>query len=315
MGRRVIVAFAFALIALAIGTFVQQGWLRASPPPPPLAGGLSDSVRVELPLETITIVSVDGKAERRRDDGTWEAIDASSQLAADDVVRTDDGSTMELALGAAVHVRVAEATELTLGEVSRSLSRIELADGRLASVVDAGYRFRVEVRDSDATAETDGGAFAVMSRDAGAVAVAASEGTVRLSSGGEAVDVRSGQLSVAERGRAPSSPAKIPASLFLKLGRGVSVGPAQVQVDVEGTTVPGAVVRVAGRATSSQARGAFKQTVVLREGQNAIIVEVEDAMGRRAVGEVPVIRRAAEPSPPEPTPRRAPPSVDARVSW
>ena len=315
MGRRVIVAFAVALIALAVGAFIQLGWLQAAPSHVSAVGGMARAIPVASGRVTIAIVDVQGEAERRRADGSWETIDASSSLAADDVIRTGEGATMELSVGPSVLVRVAEATELTLGEVSRSLSRIELADGRLASVVDAdsGYRVRVEVRDSDAAAESDGGAFSILSRSRGPVAVAASAGTVSLSSGGEEVKLRSGELSVAERGQAPSAPEPVPTSLFLKLAQGVSVGPGQAEVEVVGTTVPGAVVRVAERSTSSRG-GAFKQRVVLREGQNAITVEVEDALGRRAVGRVPVVRRMRSATSPAEVPR-GPPPVDARVSW
>ena len=104
-----------------------------------------------------------------------------------------------------------------------------------------GYRFRVQVRGTDAVAETAAGKFAVVRRGGGAVTVAAQEGAVNVKAQKQDVRVQAGELSVVNPGSAPSPPSKIPISLLLKLGK----PPSRLrkrETEITGETAPGAVV-------------------------------------------------------------------------
>jgi hypothetical protein len=175
--------------------------------------------------------------------------------------------------------------------------------GRLSAVIREGSgRLRVEARGSDAAAESGRGAFSVLASGHGQLTVASTEGAVSVVSPHGTVVVNAGQQSIVRAGIAPSAPAAIPHSLFLKVGR-----PPKLQreraLTIAGRTAPGALVLVNGRPVEPAPDGRFSARVSLRDGRNAVRLEVEDAAGHRRVRRLPVVVKSKV--------RK----VDARVSW
>ena len=237
------------------------------------------------------VSAIRGRAERQRPGGEWLPLTAGTRLSARDRVRTIGSSTATIELGTAVTITVAESTEVSMGTLTDTLSKVRLDDGRVASIVrgSTDFKFRVEVRGSDMNAETRGGAFSVMSRTPGRVAVATSRGTVAVTANGERVDVAEGKASVVEPGAPPSEPFNIPGSLFLHVGPPPSHQRAKT-AQIQGKTVPGAVVETTGgNRTVAGHDGKFSQTVSLKYGDNHIVVEVTDVLGRHTRAKLPRI--------------------------
>jgi hypothetical protein len=166
-----------------------------------------------------------------------------------------------------------------------------------------GFRFRVQVKGSDAVAESGRGRFEVLKRGEAGVTVAAEQGSVMVTARDQGVRVEAGEQSVVEPGAAPTPPTKIPPSLLLKLGRPPPSRLKTAEATVTGETNPGATVVIDGVATTAGSSGQFTRSVTLREGTNDIVVVVEDALWRRKEARLPGI-----------TVDRAPP-VSGRVVW
>jgi len=249
------------------------------------AEGLETTEAKEL---TGVVESVDG-AVQLWVDGRWSPVEKGQALTASDRLRTVEGATAEISLGPTVRVHVADRTELSIGQISESLSRVRLEDGRLASVVEGseGFRFRVEVQGSDAVAETEAGEFAVLKRGESPVTVASKVGTVSLKAGGRSVELESGQQSIVYPGEAPTPPARMPASLLLKLGRPPTAKLRNPELKVVGTATPGSSVTISGQLARVGADGTIAQTVRLDEGVNVVEVTVEDVFGRRRSERLP----------------------------
>ncbi len=317
MRRRLIVSVGLVAALIFGGVLLQRIPLE---PPAPIRGealaataapGGQSAPAVALSLQ-VTIETMTGQVQRRHADGNWTNLRVGDVLAPDDVIRTAKAATATLNLGGNVAVQVAEDTELTVGQVSETLSRIRLDDGRLASIVHGGgdgFRFRVEVRGADVVAESSDGEFGVLRRGESPVTVAAKNGKVRVSSQGSHVEVDAGEQTVVEPGTAPSAPSKIPSSLFLKLARGIPVRRGARHVQVSGSTSAGAAVRLGDARSAAGPSGRFSHRLVLRDGSNLIVVEVEDALGRRVRRALPLIRVSPKPVTAQPDP------VNATVQW
>lgn len=246
-----------------------------------------------------TVIAIAGRVERRVG-ASWVPLTAGETLAVQDTVRTATGASARIDMGGEL-VELGDATELTVGELSQTVSSIVLAGGRVsADGKDVGRVIRVETRDSDAVAEAGVGDFDVISSGKGQMTVAARSANVRLSAHGTTVAVRPGEQSSVIAGAPPLAPTKIPASLFLKVN--ASSASASVAT-LHGETAPGAIVSINGVRTATAASGAIEAKVPLVAGKNVIVVDVEDAEGRR---ETKVIERVVHASGPK---------IDAEVQW
>lgn len=236
------------------------------------------------------VVSVTGRVERKAD-VAWVPLEAGAVLSEQDVVRTGEGASAQLDVGAIVVVD--DRTELTVGDISASVAEVALTSGRVSADAGGagGPRIRISTRDAEAFAETTAGAFDVLDSGTGQTVIATQRGTVRVSAAGQTVDVPSGMASVVRAGEPATAPVPIPPSLFLKV---------RVAERVVGTTTPGAVVSVDGTRMHPDATGAFSAPVPA--GTHKIVILVEDAMGRR---ERKLLTR----------PAIRDPKLDARVTW
>lgn len=283
MPKRALVVGALLVALLLVAVLVQRTALVAPAPP----GLQSESVALAQPAVTdeqppsAEVQEVHGLVEVQQPGGGWRALRSREQLNVDDVIRTAGGAHASLRLGKNVRVHVAEATTLSIEQVSATLSKVSLDDGRVVSKVegDGDFRFRVEIRNSNAIAETAFGEFGVLQRGSSPAAVAAKSGDVELRGKHGKVRIGAGEMSQVSATTAPSAPSKILSSLYLKFAPTPQVS-RKKSVALEGTTLPGASVTVAGKRTAADASGKFRQQVALKQGENEILVVVEDPLGR-----------------------------------
>ncbi len=264
---------------------------RAAPPAAPVAA--------TAPPAAI-VIDVDGNVERRAG-ADWTPVVSGDRLSLQDTIRTADGAHAHIEVGGTA-VELADRSEITVVDISLSVSQISLDEGRVSANAGepGGPRIRIEARGAGAVAEADTGRFDVISSGEGHAAIAAETGEVKVTAHGADVEVHAGEQAFVHDGAAPSAPIKIPASLFLKVG--IASGTAHTAV-LRGETTPGAVVNIDGVPSGADAQGHFSSTVAMREGANTIVVFVEDASGRR---ERKVIRRSLDTRGPD---------VKTEVTW
>ncbi len=309
---RLVAAAAIVVAAIGIGV-VAHRWLfpvekppAAAPAPAPAPVPVPAPVArpaPATPAAQITVKAVRGRVERRRG-GAAVALDAGDKLDLDDVVRTADG-TATLELGDAARVEIDPGSTVSVLQLAQDASRIRLADGRISAEVARDDRhLRVEVADSDAVAEAARSRFAVLTDGNGHAAVASRDGAVLLSARGRTVTIGGGQQSVVAPGLPPSAPARVPPTLFLKVSGPRAAAQREKSTTVAGSTVPGAVVSVNGVRAVAGADGNFAATVPLRDGENALLVRAQDALGRRSQHALPSVTVDA-----------TAPTVESKVTW
>jgi hypothetical protein len=204
------------------------------------------------------------------------------ELPIEAAIRTGDDGQVELQVGDAAIVTIEEDADVAVAEVSEKVSRIMVGDGRVSARMTpgGGAKFRMEFTRTGGVAETEGGEFAALSGSDGVV-VAASSGSVDVSSSGKTVQVAAGEQTTVRKQNQPTTPARIPTSLFLKVKRPEARSQRARETVVEGQTVPGALVSVNGIRQPAAADGRFAIRVPLKDGDNPIAVKVKDASGRR----------------------------------
>jgi hypothetical protein len=278
MGKRILTALGIVIAIVLLGYVAQRllfagDHMSASPAAGSAVAGPGLSGASAAARQRIVVQATEGTVERRTGDGSWQPLGKGDELGLHDQLRTGEGSSARIELGETVSVVVADRTELNVAQLSSTLSRVRLNDGRIVSQVRGGkgFRFRVQVKGSDAVAESRSGKFAVLRRGAGAVTVAAQEGSVNVSARQAGVRVQAGEQSVVAPGSPPSSPTKIPSSLLLKLGKPPPSRLRKKETTVTGETVAGVTVVIDGRPTMVGADGRFTRTVSLREGANDIV--------------------------------------------
>ncbi|HEX4454936.1 MAG TPA: FecR domain-containing protein [Kofleriaceae bacterium] len=259
----------------------------ATPPPP----------RPHDEAPATVVLEVDGRAERL-DGTTWAPLAAHARLTPQDTIRTGDGAHVRIQSGAS-SIELGDRSEIRVGEMSTTVAEYMLDRGRVSAAVNAPTtRIRVLTR-NDAIAEASAGRFAVLQSDAKHATVAAQAGSVNVRAGGRSVDVNVGEQTVVAANAAPSTPMKIPGSLFLKVGEVVEHGNVGT---IRGETAPGARLAIGGKDVAADASGQFSTPISLSTGDNVIVLVVDDADGRaqRRVIHYSVARG---------------PQVDARVQW
>ena len=286
-------AAAFLVVAaiVALGSFGARLLFRdetktTTPSPLGPTGGSE-----EIATRGISVVSVAGAAERRFGNAEWTALTAGDGLQLDEAIRTGQDGHAVLDVGNVATVDVAARSEVAVREISRTVARVRVAEGRIGAVVRGkqGVKLKVEVSGSEAVAETEEGAFDLLSDGKGKVAVATRSGRVRLSAKNKTVEVASGNESVVNGDLPPSAPTPVPASLFLKVGAPPSRMQREKSTTIKGQTAPGVVVSVNGVRTATDEKGAFAATVDLAEGENPVVVEAEDASGRTKRVDLPSV--------------------------
>ncbi len=269
------------LLALPLAYFILLGEEPApvvAPPDPPAVVEAPAPAPAELQLS-----EVEGQVEIRRADGTWAPAQKGEKLRTSDSVRTQDGSYAVLVGGDRYEVKMEPGTEISVDELTDSISKILLSTGMATARVNGAARhsFEVRAKGSDAVAKTSAGAFSISNNGEGTVAVGTREGEVELFGQGKVVIVRAGQQSVVRPGQEPSAPAPIPSSLLLKVQWPAKLATRR-QVIVSGEAEPGARVEVAGKVVVVDQQGRFRQPLKLSEGKNQLTVRALSVGGLSA---------------------------------
>ncbi len=273
-------AVGLILAALPVGYFVL---LSDVVPPAPVAQPPLPSVEEEKKPAELSLSEVEGTVEVRRPNGEWVKAEKGEKLKASDAVRTQDGSYAVLVGGDRYEVKMEPGTEVSVDELTDSISKLLLNSGMATARVKGAARHTFEVRSqgSDALARTSDGAFTISNNGAGTVAVGTQEGEVEFAGQGKVVIVRAGQQSIVRPGQAPSVPAAFPSSLLLKVQWPAKTATRRT-VLVTGQAEPGARVELQGRVVPVDEQGKFKQTVKLSEGKNELSLRAKSVGGLRA---------------------------------
>jgi hypothetical protein len=229
----------------------------------------------------VEVTRVTGEAWVTRGGAPRGPLLAGTGLQESDVIETSAGARVELGAGESYQVLLDGSARFAVKEITAELSRFRLDEG-LAEATVKGAAGRLLVIDSsdDASVKTRGGRLSV-AVSGGRVALGVTEGEAQLGSGGQLVAVNAGQISVAERGRAPSAPAPLPRSLLLKIEWPTVRETNRRRMVVRGRTTPGALVSVGGERVQVDSDGAFTHVLQLREGEQIIEAAASDVAGRR----------------------------------
>lgn len=272
-------ALMFVGIAVLILAFVPVGYFvfLSDPPLPPPPVVVVDAGVPEEKVAELKINDIQGEVEIRAGNGEWKKALKGQSLKASDGIRTKDGSYAVLVGGEAYEVRMEAGTEVSIDDLTSSITRLMLESGMATASVrkGAGQTFEVRAAGSDAVARTQGATFAISNNGQGTVAVGAREGEVEFSGRGKVVIVRAGMQSVVTPEHGPSDPGQIPGSLLLKLnvpGAGGTI--RKRKIEVSGVAEPGAHMEIQGRTVRTDAKGNYKTHVQLAEGANTVKARV-----------------------------------------
>lgn len=234
--------------------------------------------------QELRLSQLSGTVEVKSPDGTWKPAKAGDVLKPSDGVRTQDGAYAVIVGGEYWEVKMEPGTEVEVGELSESISRLLLGSGMAHATVRKGnkHTFEVKAKKGDAAARSGGGAFSIASNGEGTVAVATEEGETELEGKGRVVIVRAGQRSVVLPGQAPTDPIAVPSSLLLKVSLPAVSLTNKTKLTVVGQTEPGARVEIGGRMVETDATGRFTTTVKLDEGKQALDVKAVSVGGVNA---------------------------------
>lgn len=271
------------LAALPLGYFLFLHRPPA-PPPPPSPRSLPEAPPPKAPQEkrpmALKLEEIRGTVEVRRGGGQWRTASVGEALHPSDAVRTREGAYAVIIGGEAVEVRMEAGAEISVEELTDSLSRFLLNNGMTTArlKLGAGQTLEMKTSGSDAVARTEGGTFTMSNNGAGTVALATLVGEVTFSGQRKVVIVRAGQQSIIRPGRGPTEPTPIPSSLLLKVNWPAR---AQRKVVVSGQTDPGNRVDVGGRIVPTDEQGRFSQVMSLQEGTNSVQVRAISVGGLR----------------------------------
>lgn len=247
------------------------------------AAGAWWATRVPEP-PALVLVDLDGGVTLTRGGGGGDLAAPGAVLAPDDHLTTGIDGRASLRLGDETTITVGPTSSLEIAAVDAAGVTLELEGGALS-----------------ATVRSDSGAVRVGSRGRSVVAthavfdvgvdgevlqVAVSEGDVSLS-GTDVTRVGAGQqVWVVDR---HGEVGQIPEELLLAVEWPTEARARRESWTVEGTTAPAARVRIRGGQETvevvADAKGAFRGTIALTEGENQVVVESTDLLGRRT--EVP----------------------------
>lgn len=290
MTRPILIAFAVVIAVFGVG-LVLRNFLFSDPMSKPALGSLAAIAGGPAPRTSaqLTVRRVEGHVERRGHEGEqWQPLAPNTSVSEQDSVRTDEGATAVLSSDNGLEISLAEQSELAMLALRADQAKVIVQRGRLsADTGDRGAKLSVGARDNDAWVEAKQSAFAVLRDGDGQLAVAVTEGGVAVTAQQTSVQVNAGEQSIVPRNQPPAKPTRIPPSLFLKVARS---GPSRVNqrtTELAGVTTPGAAVFVNGVPAKTDATGAFKAKVPLREGRNQLQVSVRDALGRTQKEQLP----------------------------
>jgi hypothetical protein len=261
------------------------------PPPPSVAPGPADPDDSRAVPVALSVMELEGQVEITQAGGaSWRPAEEGQVVTDRERIRTGQGSSALLSMPGAFSVRLDAESEFQIRSLAENAARFLLEQGMLSAEVreDPGRLF--EVAAASSVVRTRGADFRMNVSQAGLVAVGTTAGQVELESRGKVVQVQAGYLARAERDQPPQDPMRIPPALFLKVRWPARSHLARRDVEISGSTEPGARVRVEGMTVQVDARGQFRQVVGLQEGENRLLVESVDVGGNQAQARSPPLR-------------------------
>jgi hypothetical protein len=233
---------------------------------------------------TLEVRELGGTVEVRHAGAEWGTAQVGQLLEASDSIRTQNGSYAVLIGGSAYEVRMEPGTEISVAQISDSISALLLESGMASAKVngDAHHTFEVRAKGSDALARTQEGAFIISNNGAGTVAVGTKEGEVEFLGSGKTVIVRAGQQSIVTPGKAPTDPTPIPASLLLSVKLPQNARIRTKKVLITGKVEPGSLAQVGEQTLLPDAEGTFSTEVALKEGANQLDIRAKSVGGLSA---------------------------------
>lgn len=280
MIRYVLAALVGVALLVALGFAVQRHWFAAEPvtrvAPPPVAETPPHAATAPVVVpHDVALLEVKGRVEKRTG-SVWTPVHAGDHLNAQDTIRTGTDAFARIEIGSGVLID--HSTEITVGEITTTVSELSLTEGRVKATTNAsGATIRIATRGTEAIAEATNATFDVASHG-GKVVVAAEQGEVHLGAHGRDVKIAAGSQSLVTATEGPSVPSAIPGSLFLKVS---AASDAHGKAAIRGESAAGATVSINGVVSTADATGAFTGGVRLAKGENVIVVSVEDALGRQ----------------------------------
>jgi hypothetical protein len=236
---------------------------------------------------SLTVVTA-GSLERFVE-GQWFPVAAGARLAQSDRIRTTAPGRVVVASDDGARIELINEVDVSVSLLARSLTELELRQGRVRADLGEGSDVALRIRSSGAVAEGRGGAFTVFADGAGMVAVASETATVRLEAQDHEVAVLAGQQSVVQPGAPPSDPEAIPGEVFLHVAWPEERLRRDRRVVVRGRVDPGTVVAVGDRRPHVAGDGSFEVEVELDAGVNQIAVSATDPSGRSHLERSPSI--------------------------
>ncbi|WP_375758594.1 FecR domain-containing protein [Corallococcus exercitus] len=280
-----LVGLVLILAALPVGWFV---FLRETPAPLPPAPPPRAVVTPATAKKAVELVlsQFDGNVEVRHGEGAWEPARKDMPLRPTDVVRTGRGAWAVVLNGESVELRMESDTEISVEQLSDELSKVLLSSGLATATVrgrpNVRHTFILKAKNGDAEASTSQGTFTMTNNGKGTVSVGTREGDVKLTGKeGKFVIVRAGQRSIVRPGQAPTEPAPIPSTVFLKMEWPAGKTQRKPEVAVTGRTDPGSRVMVDGVSVPTEEDGSFTLNVPLNAGPNTVKVSAVGVGGAR----------------------------------
>ena len=292
-----------AVAAWAAMGSVARAPAQAAPPaqpmraPQPALLSHADAVDPLGPTTRVWVTGVHGTVERAgAGTSRWAPVSDGAELGVDDSLRTAQGASADLQVGDRSRIGIAERSEMTVREISRSLHRFKLERGRVSAHYgsDGARVLRIEGEDGSVV-ETRQGDVGVM--DTGtALAVAAQSGSATLTAAGQTVEIDAGRQAVVQRDSLPGAAEPIPVQVLLRLADAERPLPGDRTALVKGATSPGARVWVNGTPAAVDGTGRFSAHIPVHQGTNRVVARVEDVLGRSARRVLPpiVIERSGQ---------------------
>lgn len=248
--------------------------------------------------DRLVVHEVAGSVRRVDGLGKGESAEAGMSLSESDRLVAGEGGRAVLAIGLETRITVEERSAIRVLGVNEGGVRLELEEGRVRANVRRGSG-RVGIVSDDREASTADGAFAAGVSEDGTFAVASERGVVELTGIEGVRSVAEGQRIVAPKGASPLS-GPVSDALLLDVAWPTARRTREEEVEVTGTTEPGARVRLGGNGrwvTVVAGRdGRFVARVSLAEGENAVEVQATSLLGTLATVDAAITRDTTAPA-------------------
>lgn len=298
-GRRQVVRFQLAILALVLGVLIVASYMSRrffENRKPEMPAGLSPVAPLvhEGDPNLFRVTALQGEVEAFQN-GQWYIVRAGHLLSPRDVIRTKAGARAILRRRG-IELELRDNMDLRLDELEKETARVGLLRGGRVSASVAGDAEHVEITAQHTkTSNVGASRFVVSVLPSGKVNVATLEGAARFEGKGKEVVVANGQTSSALPDQAPGDPEPIPQEILLSV-----IWPEDDRLDgqarVRGKAQPSSRINVNGVETEVDENGTFRATVPLKIGKNHVHVEAEDVLGRTKAAEKMVTRAAPAPT-------------------